>query len=543
MLKFTPKDAAYILLYAIPNTLLSFMIIYIINNAVAGHTDFLKDYMSLVFVATIAYTYLLNIAFQKKLNQHAFRMLYNNEKQIFNRILQTPLRTLERLGSQRFYTAVEDLRVFAWLPETITHTVNSLLMLSLCLVYLFTLSMSAASIVVGLIGVLVGVYLLVLRTMSKKLTVLREYNEDYYEYVDDVTKGFKELKMSGQRRKNLMQRFLIPNRESSEKLDFTINYIFLSINLISQYGLYFVVGIILFVLPEFGILNRTDVISYVVIILFITGPVNSLINMQNMYTRFLVSNRRINKFLKDFAAAEAEPQPLPPSIKSFESVEFRNLCFAYRDKNGEATGFALGPIDLKIREGETLFVIGGNGSGKSTFINILTGLYQPSRGEMLVNGIPLESNQDFQPMVASVFTNNHLFAHNYEEFTLKGNDRYRELLETMQLEGIVKDDQEKSARRGFSKGQSKRMSMIFALLEDKPVLVLDEWAADQDPHFRKFFYEELLPELKRAGKTVIAVTHDDAYFKHADRIVKFNYGRIEKDLRVSDEVLEVESLW
>ena len=113
----------------------------------------------------------------------------------------------------------------------------------------------------------------------------------------------------------------------------------------------------------------------------------------------------------------------------------------------------------------------------------------------------------------------------------------------MKLETVVKGDDDESVRRKFSKGQSKRMSMIFSLLEKKPVLVLDEWAADQDTHFRKYFYEVLIPELKKQGKTIIAVTHDDAYFKYADRIVKFNYGEIEKDFLVKESVLASENLW
>lgn len=102
----------------------------------------------------------------------------------------------------------------------------------------------------------------------------------------------------------------------------------------------------------------------------------------------------------------------------------------------------------------------------------------------------------------------------------------------MKLDKVITDDKESSARRKFSKGQGKRMSLIFALMEKKPILVLDEWAADQDPYFRKFFYEELIPKLKAEGKTIIAVTHDDAYFHLADRIIKFNYGKIDAEVKV-----------
>jgi putative ATP-binding cassette transporter len=77
----------------------------------------------------------------------------------------------------------------------------------------------------------------------------------------------------------------------------------------------------------------------------------------------------------------------------------------------------------------------------------------------------------------------------------------------------------------LSTGQRKRLALIVALLDDKAILVFDEWAADQDPVFRKRFYEEILPDLKRRGKTVIAATHDDRYFSVADRVLKMECGR------------------
>ena len=210
LFKISIKQILYLLLYAFANTILSFGIIYIINNALAGKEAFLKDYMGLVFIAILGYTYLLNIIFQKQLNKYSFQLLYNNEKDLFKKMLQAPLSTFEKLGSQRFFTAVEDIRVFNFLPYTITNTINSLLMLTLCLIYLFTLSFSAALIVVGLIIIIAGCYFIIVNSMSKQVEKLRGYNEDYYKYVDDVMKGFKELQLNYFRRKNLMNRFLIP---------------------------------------------------------------------------------------------------------------------------------------------------------------------------------------------------------------------------------------------------------------------------------------------------------------------------------------------
>lgn len=543
MFKITLKNILYLLAYALPNTILSFGIIYIINNALAGNEFFLKDYTGIVFLSIVVYTYLLNIIFQKGLNKFSFKVLYDNEKKIFRKILQAPLIKLEKLGSARFFTAVEDLRIFSMLPYTITHTVNSVLMLVLCLVYLFTLSIPSALIVIGLVIMIGALYFIVMNMMSKQVESLRKFNDDYYEYVDDVMKGFKKLKLSFFRTENLMNKFLIPNRNEAGELDFKINYVFLSINLISQYGLYFVIATILFLLPEWGLLNRSDVIAYVVVMLFISGPINNLINLQQMYTRFIVANKRIKSFMKDFEVEDSNNTVLKSQvINDFTSIEYKDVCFSYNEEQPDSS-FALGPINLELKKGETVFIVGGNGSGKSTFINTLTGLYAPTKGQILLDGEEEDITEQIQSLTAAVFTDNHIFSKNYEEYELENNIEYKEYLKLMELEEVVGNDKDSSVRRKFSKGQSKRMSLIFALLEDKPILILDEWAADQDPYFRKFFYEELIPKFKQEGKTIIAVTHDDAYFHQADRILKFDYGQIVKDIRVKEEALSEKSLW
>ncbi|KAB8151557.1 cyclic peptide export ABC transporter [Kordia sp. TARA_039_SRF] len=544
MLKLNFKDIIYLLLYAIPNTVLSFAIVHIINNVLSGNENFLKGHMIIVFLATIFYTYLLNVIFQKKLNKYTFKILYKNEKKLFDEILKAPLKTIEKFGTERFYTAMDDLRLFSDLPFTVTHTVSSVLMLVLGVIYMYTLSVISATIVVILIVLVAALYFIVMNSMSSQVAKLREYNDHYYGLVDDLISGFKELKLSSIRRRNIMKKYLGPNRDKSEGLDFKINYIFLSINMISQYGLYFVIAAIIFVLPAMGVLEREDVIAYVVVILFISGPINNLINLQQAYTRFMVAHARIKRFRKDFQINEADTiKNETPKTTQFESLRFEDIHFDYENKNNEKV-FGLGPVNFEIKKGEVLFIVGGNGSGKSTFINVLTGLYKPSKGQIYINGTVTENlNEDLEESYAAVFTNNYRFENNYDDYVLEGNEEYMDLLKTMELHKIVTDDKDESARRNFSKGQGKRMSMIFALLEKKPILILDEWAADQDPHFRKYFYEVLIPRLKSEGKTIIAVTHDDAYFHEADRIIKFDYGKVVKDVHVTKSLNLAQSLW
>ncbi|MBB4808311.1 putative ATP-binding cassette transporter [Chryseobacterium defluvii] len=407
-------------------------------------------------------------------------------------------------------------------------------MLLLCLVYMFSLSLYAGLTVLGLIVMIAGIYFIVMNTMNGRIAVLRKFNEHYYKYVNDVIKGFKNLKVNSTLSQNLLSENLLPNRDQAKELDYNINYVFLSINLISQYGLYLIIGAILFILPKFNLLPKEDIVSYVVILLFITGPISNLINMQNIYTRFSVANRRIINFLKDFSEESESNANVGAANVDFQSLNFKNITFQYENASGEQS-FALDKVNFNVQKGEVIFIIGGNGSGKSTFINILTGLYDHKEGEITLNHEKLHSKKSLQNLISPVFTDNYVFSHNYDNYRLENNSQYQSLLEMMEMQEVVGDTKEESARRNFSKGQSKRMSLIFALLEEKPVLVLDEWAADQDPHFRKYFYEVLVPKFKKEGKTIIAVTHDDAYFRQADRIIKFDYGQIASDTRINSD--------
>jgi ABC-type siderophore export system fused ATPase/permease subunit len=100
----------------------------------------------------------------------------------------------------------------------------------------------------------------------------------------------------------------------------------------------------------------------------------------------------------------------------------------------------------------------------------------------------------------------------------------------MKLNGIARINEERNIiETQLSKGQQKRLAMTYALMEGKDILVLDEWAAEQDPEYRAFFYHHIIPVLINMGKTIVAVTHDDQYFHLASRILKVDNGKILAD--------------
>jgi putative ATP-binding cassette transporter len=227
--------------------------------------------------------------------------------------------------------------------------------------------------------------------------------------------------------------------------------------------------------------------------------------------------------LDEAAGENTELVPVPP----WEVLEFQGVTHAYR-REGQANGFTLGPLDLTIRAGEIVFVVGGNGSGKTTLAKLLTGLYRPDSGQISLDGQPLSdgTREGYRQLFSVVFDNAAVFDTLWGLDAADLDQRAGEYLRQLELDKVVTVTGGTFSTTQLSRGQRKRLALLTAYLEDRPVYLFDEWAADQDPVFRRVFYLRLLPELKRRGKTVIAVTHDDRYFACADRVIKLEEGRV-----------------
>jgi len=227
----------------------------------------------------------------------------------------------------------------------------------------------------------------------------------------------------------------------------------------------------------------------------------------------------------------------------FDKITFDRVVFEYLQDDVE-TRFKVGPINLEITKGELIFLTGGNGSGKSTFIKLLTGLYRPTEGKIHFNGCEVSDAMicSYRDQISSIFTDNYLTTENYDQFNLTdSNENLRGHILFMYMDKVLKYENNKF-NLNLSKGQTKRLALILALMEKKSILVLDEWAAEQDPDFRRYFYRVVLPSLLDAGKTIIAVTHDDNYFDCAHRIIKFDFGEIVSDIKFNEKTSVVTTI-
>jgi putative ATP-binding cassette transporter len=301
-------------------------------------------------------------------------------------------------------------------------------------------------------------------------------------------------------------------------------------SVIGQNFLYVMLAVLIFALPAVNATDAQNVVQVTSALIFIMGPLGDVVGSVPLLMRSSTAIAIIEELESTLDKASPEKEEIDPAeeakLHSFREISLRNVSFAYESRSGEGT-FRLGPLNLNLKSNELLFIIGGNGSGKSTMMKVLTGLYANNGGSILVDNTPItpEDLAAYRSLFSIIFTDFHLFDRFYGMEDID-QDVVNKLIVDMRLQDVTSIENSKFKNIHLSTGQRKRLALIVALLEQRPILVFDEVAADQDPGFRKYFYETFLHRLKSEGKTIIAVTHDDHYFHVADRVMKMEDGKL-----------------
>lgn len=354
----------------------------------------------------------------------------------------------------------------------------------------------------------------------------REVEDEVYAAFHAVAEGQNEFKLNIYRHIDFTKNELIPPIDKSRQFaNKAIVFISLTEGLAESATVFMMVFIIALHFI-FGIGSFEHLTTFALVILFLRPPISGLL------TSFpaLIQGKVAVEKIASLKLSGSTKLPSPPNVdfEQWQSISMKEVEYYYPDSGGER-GFHIGPIDLNINRGEVVFIVGGNGSGKSTLAKLLTGLYQPSSGSVTLNTssgdyINMEAyRHHFSIVLSDFFLFKRLLGANGEKTTTEKIDNY---LQLFKLDKKVKVNDDTLSTIDLSQGQRKRLALMAAFLEDKPIILLDEWAADQDPIFRRIFYRELLPELKRKGKTIIAITHDEHYFDLADRVIKLQSGKL-----------------
>jgi len=460
-------------------------------------------------------------------------LIFGIRVRIVDKIRKSGLIEIEEMGRSQIYTTLAENadRIFE-AAKRCADASASIVMVVFSFIYIFILSPVAFAFSVSLIAVGISIYLFNQKTTDRDLrnSIIKE--TEFFDSIDHLLDGFKEIKINSDKSDDLFENDIKVNSTAAKTLKTKTEYQFIRNYLFSQTFFYILMACIIFVLPQITDLVPEVIISVMAVILFMIGPLGSIVEAMPLISKADVAVGAIDALEKYLDSANDVEKTTPrnrlQTQKSFNEIRLNNTTFSYFDEKGSQ--FTLGPIDLNLRSGEILFVVGGNGSGKSTLLKLITGLYYPLSGQVLYDDIPIDKTNYFhyRNLFSIIFTDFHLFDRLYG---LKEVDEGRilDLLRTMRIGEKTAFDKDRFTNINLSTGQKKRLALIISYMEDKPILAFDEVAADQDPEFRKYFYEVLLRDLKKQGKTIVAVSHDDRFFHIGDRILKMEYGKFTKE--------------
>jgi putative ATP-binding cassette transporter len=448
--------------------------------------------------------------------------------QLIDRLRHADLWRLEHFGQSRLFGNItQSCKVISSNSQYLAQAIRSVVLIATILLYIAAVSLVAFLLLTVLLTAAAAVYYRLNRSLEERQGALADQEAKLFECVSDLFDGFKEQRLCSVRSRALGEVFCglsadtVTARSEVHRHSWQ-QYVF------GETTFNLMLGFVVFVVPVYSPSVSAELVKISAAVLFMATPIFGLMQSLTMLRAAEAAAGRMMGLEGELTAIAEQgsggPVESMPSV--FNEIRMEGIEFAFPAPAGEKP-FTLGPMDVSIRRGEVIFVTGGNGSGKSTFIKLLTGLYHPERGRLTIDGLEISAARlaDYRALMAPVFSDFYLFSRLYG---LGDFDRIaaNDLLCWMEMEHTAGFKGDRFTRTDLSTGQRKRLALVAALLEAKPMLILDEWAADQDSHFRKKFYREVLPELKSRGLTIVAVTHDDRYFDTADRCLHLEEGRL-----------------
>jgi putative ATP-binding cassette transporter len=507
-------------------------ILGVINSALNAGGD-RRRYLPL-FLALCAAVPVARVLSQSLFNWIGARALFDLRLRISRNILGMPLREMETAGPHRLLASLtDDVNAIHMAVVEVPNLCTQMAVIGACLGYMGWLSWRLLLVVLAFLVAGVITYQIPLGRSHRYFIRLRQETDSLFRHFRGLLDGAKELKLHRRRREVFLDAELVPTSEAIRRYTFLAGTSFIGAAAWGMLLFFLAVGLLLFGIGGTGG-ERTRVLSgFTLALIYIVTPMEVLLNTVPRISRAVTAANRLEQLGLSLSSTPQEPSAtLPPT--SWHSLELAGAGYSYQGgREAEGAGFHVGPFDLTFRPGELVFLIGGNGSGKSTLAKVLTGLYPPETGEIRLDGAAVtdETRDAYRQMFAAVFTDFYLFDSLLGLERLGLDEAARDYLVRLGLAGKVRVEEGRLSTVDLSQGQRKRLALLTAWLEDRPIYFFDEWAADQDPQAKAVFYFEILPELKARGKTVFVISHDDAYYGVADRVLKLTDGRLEWDRR------------
>ncbi|MCP1477774.1 putative ATP-binding cassette transporter [Pseudomonas chlororaphis] len=505
-----------------------------INNALHSATGMTQGVV-LTFAALCLLALTSSIVSDIGTNYVGQRIIAALRKDLGEKVLSAPITQIERYRSHRLIPVlthdvdtISDFS-FAFTPLAIAATVTLG-----CLGYLAYLSVPMFLMMVVAIIIGISVQYVAGGKGIRGFDLARDQEDELQRYYNAIASGAKELRMHRPRRYRMNTHRIRETADRIASIQVRSVNIYILAKTFGSMLFFVVIGLALAMQAYNPNPDPTVITGFVLVLLYMKGPLENLVSYLPVVGKAKIAFGRISELSERFSSPEphllldATEAPKPV----VHSLELRGVSYSPPPVEGSEP-FHLGPINLDIKQGDIVFIVGENGCGKTTLIKLLLGLYQPQAGEIRLNGEAVTdlARDDYRQLFTTVFADYYLFDDLVQGGGQQSLDSASQYLDRLEIAHKVSVKDGAFTTTDLSTGQRKRLALVNAWLEGRPVLVFDEWAADQDPAFRRIFYTELLPDLKRLGKTIIVISHDDRYFDIADQLVRMKAGKVITDLQ------------
>jgi putative pyoverdin transport system ATP-binding/permease protein len=506
-------------------------LIALIGTAIAGNQTLSLSLLAWGFIGLVLVALVTSIVSQVILIRLSQDAVFQMQMRLSRQILSSELSHLEQLGTPRLLASLtEDIGAISNAVFSIPTLCINLAIVGGCLIYVTWLSPKVLLMLLVLLAIAMGSSRILLRGGRKLLAKGRDDQDLLFKHFRTISDGIKELKLNYRRRQDFLTEDLQVTARQFRRHSIDGLTLFSIMSTWGKFIFFFAIGAVLFVLPNLIKIDPLTLSGYVLTFTYLISPMESIVNKLPILSKASIALQKIET-LGLSLASRAEADTVPPSLnRNWKSLELQGVTHTYRLEQQDAN-FTLGPIDLAFYPGEIVFIVGGNGSGKSTLAKLITGLYLPESGRIVLDKQPItdQNREWYRQHFSAIFADFYLFERLLGFDKIEVDRQAQDYLKQLQLERKVKIEQGRLSSTALSQGQRKRLALLTAYLEDRPIYLFDEWAADQDPLFKEIFYSEFLPKLRNQGKTLLVISHDDQYFHLADRVIKLDYGQVVYD--------------
>lgn len=494
--------------------ILSFINKYLIS---ANESTFL---MMFYFILLLIILFCFNVSVEFALSSFGQNFIFKMQRKLVKQILDTNLIQLDKIGKAKLLASLgADTRSISFALLRSPDFLQSSILFIALLSYIFYVSYEIFILCITVLIFTALIDFILIRKIHKYFRESRNNDDFLQNAYQDIIDGHKNLSLNTFRAsryyKDGFEKYALKKRKNNKKASL-MQSLYVNFTNASFLAL---VAFEFFLALNFNITSIQNATTIALAMFFLRAPLLSLLSA---FPTILVAKIALDKIKSLSLQAYKEEFKKCEKIKTYKKIRFDNVSFSYEDK------FELKPTTLEINKGELIFLIGKNGSGKSTFSLLFASLLKPNSGALYLDDMKIDSSNllSYRKLISAIFTECHIFKEllGYDE-EAKDSDIQR-YLKLLKLDEKVEVKDGIILNTKLSSGQRKRLAMLLCLLEKREILILDEFAADQDPAFRRFFYKELLPLLKKEGKTILSISHDETYFDAADRIFLAQDGMI-----------------